>query len=95
LRPDARRRFRRLISAQETLDVRNALVPVAQADPVASVNRMGSRPRANFLAHLIATMAQVPQARLRRRAEPQEAIAAYGASQGRPQAQRHALSRSF
>lgn len=32
---------------------------------------------AAFLAHLIATRAQVPQTRARRRAEPAEAIAAY------------------
>jgi hypothetical protein len=34
---------------------------------------------ANFLAHLIATKKQVPQARSRRRAEPAEALAAYRA----------------
>ncbi|MFN3656122.1 MAG: hypothetical protein ACK4UO_02565 [Pseudolabrys sp.] len=33
-----------------------------------------------FLAHLIATQAQFPQTRARRRAEPQEAIAAYRAA---------------
>jgi hypothetical protein len=38
------------------------------------------RPRADFLAQLIATLAQAPQTRARRRAEPDEAIAAYGAS---------------
>ena len=37
-----------------------------------------SRPTsAAFLAHLIATRVQVPQARLRRRGEPDEAAAAY------------------
>ncbi len=35
--------------------------------------------RAVFLAHLIATKEQAPQTRERRRAEPQEAIAAYRA----------------
>jgi hypothetical protein len=34
---------------------------------------------ANFLAHLIATKTQMPQTRLRRRAEPAEALAAYRA----------------
>jgi hypothetical protein len=38
-----------------------------------------ARPQAGFLAHLIATDRQLPQARARRRAEPQDAIAAYGA----------------
>lgn len=36
-------------------------------------------PQAAFLAHLIATKAQHPQTRARRRAEPQEALAAYRA----------------
>jgi hypothetical protein len=54
-----------------------------------------ARPRADFLAQLIATLAQVPQARARRRAEPKEAIAAYDAC-GRPaMARDHALSRSL
>ena len=34
---------------------------------------------ANFLAHLIATKAQLPQTRLRRRVEPAEAVAFYRA----------------
>ena len=36
-------------------------------------------PQAPFLAQLIATQMQVPQTRARRRAEPAEAVAAYGA----------------
>lgn len=36
-------------------------------------------PAAPFLAQLIATQMQLPQTRARRRAEPGEAIAAYGA----------------
>jgi hypothetical protein len=39
----------------------------------------GGRPRADFLARLIATVAQAPQARARRRAEPDDAIDAYDA----------------
>jgi hypothetical protein len=35
---------------------------------------------AAFLAHLIATARQIPQARARRRAEPADAIAAYQAT---------------
>ena len=37
----------------------------------------GGRANADFIAHLIATRARAPQTRLRRRAEPGEAIAAY------------------
>jgi hypothetical protein len=37
----------------------------------------------NFLAHLLATRLQLPQARERRRAEPDEAIAAYRATVAR------------
>jgi hypothetical protein len=39
----------------------------------------GSRARANFIAHLIATSAQAPQTRARRRADPLDAVAAYAA----------------
>jgi len=42
-----------------------------------------ARPRADFLAQLIAASQQVPQTRPRRRVAPQEAIAAY-AARGRP-----------
>ncbi len=37
------------------------------------------RPQAVFLAHLIATASDAPQTRQRRRADPQDAAAAYGA----------------
>jgi hypothetical protein len=37
----------------------------------------GQRAHAGFLAHLIATARQMPQTRERRRAEPEDAIAAY------------------
>ncbi len=56
-----------------------ALVPTAPAENETPVNG-GSRPRADFLAQLIATLAQAPQTRVRRRAEPEDAVAAYGAS---------------
>ena len=39
------------------------------------------RPAAAFLAHLIATAQQAPQTRLRRRAEPADALAYYGVAQ--------------
>jgi hypothetical protein len=38
------------------------------------------RPRAGFLAQLIATAQQAPQTRARRRAEPNRASAAYAAA---------------
>jgi hypothetical protein len=53
------------------------------------------RPRADFLAHMIATLAQAPQTRTRRRAEPAEAIAAYGAIERSPPLRGHAVSRSL
>ncbi len=40
--------------------------------------RLSRRPNAAFLAQLIATRQQAPQTRVRRRAEPAEAIAIYG-----------------
>jgi hypothetical protein len=54
-----------------------ALVPAAPVDPV----RLRLRPRpasAAFLAQLIAAKAHLPQARMRRRAEPVEATSLYG-----------------
>ena len=54
---------------------------VAVAAPTAS-DRATARtrhPQAPFLAHLIATQMHLPQTRARRRAEPADAIAAYGA----------------
>jgi hypothetical protein len=45
-----------------------------------------TRPDARFLAHLIATDQRVPQTRERRRAEPQDAIAAYAAANAAPAA---------
>jgi hypothetical protein len=46
--------------------------------------RTSAAPRRNaaFVAHLIATKAQAPQTRARRRAEPSEAIARYKAVAG-------------
>jgi hypothetical protein len=56
---------------------------------------MARRPNADFLAHLIATSVQVPQTRERRRAEPEEAIAAYCARCTLPAALGRAVSRSL
>ena len=56
-----------------------ALVALASAPDVAHPRRATPRPAA-FLAHLIATARQLPQARERRRAEIGEVIAAYQAT---------------
>jgi hypothetical protein len=54
-----------------------ALAPVAPlGEPISHY-----RQQAPFLAQLIATREQLPQTRERRRAEPEEAIAAYRASE--------------
>jgi hypothetical protein len=74
--------------------VSNALVPLAQADQVAAV-RATSRANADFVAHLIATSAQAPQTRARRRANPEDAIAAYDALGHWPTASGQLLSRSL
>jgi hypothetical protein len=85
----------RPISAQEPPNVSNALVPVTASDSPASLEPIGARPRADFLAQLIATFSQAPQTRVRRRAEPAEAVAAYGARARLPLPQRPKLSRSL
>ena len=58
--------------------------PIAQsvATPVerTASHKSLSRPSAAFLAQLIAARHNLPQARERRRAEPQQAIAAYAAT---------------
>jgi hypothetical protein len=51
------------------------------------------RPAAPFLAQLIATHMQAPQTRVRRRAEPEEAMAAYRASQATPRLATGAIQR--
>jgi hypothetical protein len=57
----------------------NELVPIATA-PLNDTPAGGvTRPHADFVAHLIATSAQAPQTRTRRRVTPAEAIAAYAA----------------
>jgi hypothetical protein len=72
-----------------------ALVPAAECQPQRSCPSASGRVNADFLAHLVATKHQAPQTRLRRRAEPAEAIAAYGALDHRPAPSGHALSRSL
>jgi hypothetical protein len=51
-----------------------AIAPAAPREPLVT-----PRQAAPFLAHLIATQSKHPQTRLRRRAEPSEAVAAYRA----------------
>ena len=73
-----------------------ALVPAVLGDQTApAAGNADVRLRAEFLAQLIATSAQDPQTRTRRRAAPEAAVAAY-AAQDRPPAPRgHTLSRSL
>lgn len=59
--------------------MRNALVPVGRSPSESQTPRPSERANADFLAHLIATAAQAPQTRVRRRAEPAQAVAAYRA----------------
>jgi hypothetical protein len=54
-----------------------------------------SRPDVGFIAHLIATSAQAPQTRARRRVEPGEAISAYCGLGQRPSPPGRVLSRSL
>jgi hypothetical protein len=68
------------------------LVPVVRSD---AALRSGSRARADFVAHLIATSAQAPQTRSRRRAEPRDAAAAYAARNQAPSLTGIELSRSL
>jgi hypothetical protein len=74
-----RRTCGRAAEAQTAAPKSHALVAV---DPPARTDTLlviRSRPLATFLAHLIATDQQLPQTRERRRAEPEQAIAAYAA----------------
>jgi hypothetical protein len=59
--------------------MRTALIPfttIAEATGSPTLNR----PRADFVAQLIATRMEAPQTRVRRRADPDDAVAAYGMS---------------
>jgi hypothetical protein len=72
-----------------------ALVPLFQAVRSDVAVKAGSRARADFVAHLIATATQAPQTRSRRRAEPGDAVAAYAASNHAPALTGIGLSRSL
>jgi hypothetical protein len=85
--------------------VNNALVPVTpinrDSDKQASDEQRpgapysAARPDCGFMAHLIATKAKAPQTRIRRRAEPGEAISAYAGLGQRPTAIGRILARSL
>jgi hypothetical protein len=72
-----------------------ALVPIATQGYAASDNYGTNRPRADFIAQLIATAIAAPQTRIRRRAEPEAAIAAYAALDQRPAPSGGVVSRSL
>ena len=77
----------------------NALVSLAKVDQAAAQTasnvRATSRANADFVAHLIATSAQAPQTRARRRANSEDAIAAYDALGHWPTPAGRKLSRSL
>jgi hypothetical protein len=75
--------------------LRNTLVPLGHIDQAAAALKPSQRANADFVAHLIATKAQVPQSRARRRAEPEHAVAAYGAVGHWPTPAGRTLSRSL
>jgi hypothetical protein len=72
-----------------------ALVPVSAQAQASSAASAPGQANAWFLAHLIATARQAPQTRLRRRAEPGDAVAAYAALGQWPSLPGRALSRSL
>jgi len=78
-----------------TARISTALIPATPPEAATLAAPANSRPRADFLAQLIATSAQVPQTRLRRRAESDEAIAAYGASDRPPTLTGESVRRSL
>jgi hypothetical protein len=73
----------------------SALIALVPTDCKISNVHPGSRPRADFLAQLIAVKTKLPQMRVRRRAEPEEATAAYGVLGRSPTLLGRALSRSL
>ena len=70
------------------------LVPLANS-PEANLCQAQFRASADFVAQLIATTLGVPQTRLRRRAEPDAASAAYTVRDQSPALPGRALSRSL
>ena len=72
-----------------------ALIPPSPAETAVRARYAGARPRAEFLTQLIATRTQAPQTRLRGRAEPEEAVAAYAVNNRSPKPTGRTLSRSL
>jgi hypothetical protein len=72
----------------------NAIVALAPAESERPA-RPDFRASADFIAQLIACAAQVPQSRARRRAEPEQAVAAYRAIRRPPAETGRAVSRSL
>jgi hypothetical protein len=77
------------------MPMKTALVPVESIASDRPVPPAGRRANADFIAHLIAMAQQAPQTRARRRADPQEALAAYRALGHWPSEPGGTLSRSF
>jgi hypothetical protein len=79
--------------------LQNALVPVSPPEQEAARGAGGAevarRPNADFVAQLIAASIKAPQARQRRRATPDEAIALYRATDHAPVTPGRAFSRSL
>ncbi len=73
----------------------NSLVPITPVNRDSETPRKVGRPDVAFIAHLIATSAQAPQTRARRRAEPGEAVSAYAGLGQRPSHAGRILSRSL
>jgi hypothetical protein len=77
-------------SFDETMQAQSrALVPIRPVLPTELGRTARPYPLASFLAHLIAVRDRAPQMRRRGRAAPQDASAAYAASQPRPRAIDH------
>lgn len=75
--------------------MRNALVPFVSPDRDRARRHAGRGANADFIAHLIATSAQDPQTRARRRGSADEAVAAYRALGQSPAAVGQTVSRSL
>jgi hypothetical protein len=67
-------------SAQLSRALVPLVTPGGQAAAEHAATLHAKRPNADFVAHLIATSGKAPQTRARRRVEPREAVAAYGAT---------------
>ena len=77
---DADRTPRQAASASPSRRTASARALIALKPTAPSDADLNARPQAGFLAQLIATADKLPQTRARRRADPAEAIAAYGAA---------------